>query len=88
MSYFKDNRSIGCFQHKETGVWFEFRPTEYWFALKNDLPFEIAVNDPHGFGVRYADIKKTVAYVAIDEDQNGFPVIEKWQIKMLWRKPS
>ena len=32
-------------------------------------------------GYRYATVKKTVAYVVIDEDDNGEPVIEKWNIK-------
>jgi hypothetical protein len=30
---------------------------------------------------RTATVKKTVAYVAVDEDEFGNPVVEKWQIK-------
>jgi hypothetical protein len=30
---------------------------------------------------RYAAILKTVAYVVVDENEYGCPVIEKWQIK-------
>jgi hypothetical protein len=26
-------------------------------------------------------VKKTVAYVAVDEDEFGLPVLEKWQLK-------
>jgi len=32
-------------------------------------------------GFRYANIKKTVAYIIVDEDEYGLPVIEKWEIK-------
>ena len=31
-------------------------------------------------GYRYANVKKTVAYIVVDEDDNGL-VIEKWDIK-------
>jgi hypothetical protein len=36
------------------------------------------VNDS---GWRYALVKKTVAYIVVDEDDTGRAVIEKWQIK-------
>jgi len=32
-------------------------------------------------GYRYALVKKTVAYVCVDEDDYGQPVVEKWHIK-------
>lgn len=32
---------------------------------------------------RFATVKKTVAYIVIDEDANGEPVVEKWNIKQL-----
>lgn len=31
-------------------------------------------------GYRYANVKKTVAYIVVDEDDNGL-VVEKWDIK-------
>jgi hypothetical protein len=31
-------------------------------------------------GIRFAIVRKSIAYVAIDEDQYGNPVLEKWQI--------
>lgn len=31
-------------------------------------------------GWRYANVKKTVAYIVVDEDDWGQPVIEKWNI--------
>jgi hypothetical protein len=30
---------------------------------------------------RYAKVLKTVIYVAVDEDENGQPVLEKWKLK-------
>jgi hypothetical protein len=30
---------------------------------------------------RYAKVLKTVAYIAVDEDEYGKPVTEKWDIK-------
>jgi hypothetical protein len=40
------------------------------------FPHKLITND----GFRYANIKKTVAEIAIDEDEYGQPVVEKWQI--------
>jgi hypothetical protein len=31
-------------------------------------------------GYRYARVLKTVAYIVVDEDEYGLPVIEKWDI--------
>jgi hypothetical protein len=31
-------------------------------------------------GFRHARILKTVAYIIVDEDEYGLPVIEKWDI--------
>jgi len=36
---------------------------------------------PMGSETRYAKILKTVAYVVIDENADGTPVVEKWNIK-------
>jgi len=36
---------------------------------------------------RYGKVLKTVAYIAIDEDEYGNPVVEKWDIKK-YRKYS
>lgn len=39
---------------------------------------ERPINDS---GWRYALVKKTVAYIVVDEDDSGRAVIEKWSIK-------
>jgi len=69
----------------------EFRNTEtlalFEFALRADTAdFAFAPGFPHlvfvGNGeVRFAKVLKTVAYIVIDEDANGDPVVEKWAIK-------
>jgi len=33
------------------------------------------------WGYRYAVVMKTVAYIAVDEDDEGLPVVEKWHLK-------
>ena len=32
-------------------------------------------------GWRYANVRKTVAVIVVDEDEKGLPVVEKWHIK-------
>lgn len=79
MGYFtKSEPILGVFQEKEHGHWFEYRLTEDEWALKQGLTHEIAI----AYGEkRYAQVKKTVAYVAVDEDEYGKAVLEKWSIK-------
>lgn len=82
MSYFnygETPKTIGAFEEKEHGHWFEYRETSDEWALKQGLMHEIAVAD----GKRYANVKKTVVYVAVDEDEFGKAVINKWKISKL-----
>lgn len=89
MSYFRDCTAIGSFRLPEFNTEFEYRlsdgnaPGQGNWGIENGFPFEIAVCDG---SVRFAIIKKTVAYVAINEDEYGKPVVEKWKIKHLWKK--
>jgi hypothetical protein len=69
--------NLGEIQEQEYGKWFTYRATADEWAILNNLPFEIDVLD----GVRYARVLKTVAYVAVDEDEMGLPVVEKWSLK-------
>jgi len=71
--------NIGYFTHAETNVRFEYAERSYeerhrWAAGFHQ---KILVQD----GSRVARILKTVAYVCVDEDEFGLPVIEKWHIK-------
>ena len=81
---------VGCFNHSETKACFEF-------ADDNDgaiHPWNAAViaEYPHvlfcGFGkqTRRCKVLKTVAHVVIDETADGAPVIEKWPLKMQWKR--
>jgi hypothetical protein len=66
----------GEFFLKETGKYFTFRLTDNPWALKHGLQHEIDVLD----GVRFGIVKKTAAYVAIDEYPDGSPVGQSWII--------
>jgi len=89
MSYFQSNCAIGEFELPEFNTRFEYRvsdgtaPGQGDWGLKNGFLHEIAVCDG---SIRFANVKKTVAYVVIDEDAEGKPVIEKWKIKHIWIK--
>lgn len=70
----------GYFKEKEVGNWFFFEPNP-------DTDFEWAKEFPHRVQTgkqieqwRYAIVKKTVAYICVDEDEYGRPVLEKWNI--------
>ena len=71
--FFNDS---GEFYLPETGKYFTFRPTDNPWAAQHDLIHEVDVLD----GVRFAIVRKGIAYVAIDEDANGHPVLERWTI--------
>ena len=78
---------IGTFKIKDYNTSFDYeknRPLS-WLPT-SDYPHRVWVwNDPTGAaresGWRYANVKKTVAHIVVDEDASGQPIIEKWQIK-------
>jgi len=83
MAYWTHTKDpIGCFVEKEIGNYFEYsindEPTIS--HLGEDFPHKVWVGDVVGQGFRYANVKKTVAYVCIDQDEFGLPVIERWFI--------
>ncbi len=86
---YEDNKAIGQFQEKECGKFFEYRisegntPLQGNYGLNHGFIHEIAMIDG---SVRFANVKKTVAYVVINEDDLGMPIVEKWQIKHIWQK--
>ena len=71
-----DTKNLGEFQEKTCGKWFTYRLTSNPWALSNGLNFEIDVLD----GVRFAKVKKTVVHVCVNEDDNGKPILEFWQL--------
>ena len=75
---------IGAFVEKDAGNTFEYSLNDDPFHWCEDWPHKIwvggVVNDQ---GYRYGLVKKTVAYVVVDEDEFGLPVVEKWHTKGL-----
>jgi len=66
----------GEFYVPETRRYFTFKPTNNAWAISHDLIHEIDVLD----GVRFGIVRKGVAYVAIDENEYGAPVLDRWTI--------
>ena len=80
-TYTKD--PIGCFVERDTGNSFEYSINDEPIAgFSEDFPHKVwvggLVNDQ---GYRYGIVKKTVAYIAVDEDEFGLPIVEKWDLK-------
>lgn len=79
-----DSSIRGCFTHKDHNTFFEFSTApadEQFFGDYYDSKVWVhAVPDTAG-AYRLARVKKTVAYVIVDEDENGNPVVEKWMLK-------
>ena len=90
-SYFNDRRGdraaiLGQFVEKDHGHTFEFieRNSCDRCNFAYDFPHRIFVGHNGKWfesdETRVAKVMKTVAYVIVDEDENG-PVVEKWQTK-------
>jgi hypothetical protein len=86
---YSDNRAIGQFQVGCKGAYFEYRIGDGTaegqgdWGITHGFIHEIPVCDG---SVRFANVKKTVAHVCVDEDDEGNPIVEKWQIKHIWKK--
>ena len=85
-------RAAGIFREKEFGVLFEYAtlcPAHAFFEHDKCIGATHLVyvgpwcKPQPGVdrGTRAAIVKRTVAYVAIDEDDMGRPVWEKWSLK-------
>lgn len=81
----------GCFTECDCGHFFEYDTHGEGLVLHPDLATGRNTEYPHRVwvcnrpvndsGWRYALVKKTVAYIVVDEDDTGRAVIEKWRIK-------
>lgn len=86
MSFFKETVTNGGMFYNGFAN-FEYRvstgdaPFQGTWGIENGFKHEIAICDG---SVRFANIKKTVAYVCIGEDEMGKPIVEKWSIKRIW----
>ena len=72
---------IGCFTEREAGNYFEYSLNTDSMVFCEDFPHKIWVGDQLGSPYRYGIVKKTVAYVAVDEDEFGLPVLERWELR-------
>ena len=71
---------IGLIREKEFGNEFYYSlndPTDSCLPVVN-YPHRVWVGNDQGW--RYANVKKTVAYIVTDDDEYGQPVIEKWSL--------
>ena len=73
---YKDTKVLGCFRNKETGAFFEYDAEPLWKISGADHALFMSDGTK-----RTARVLKTVVYVAIDEDEYGNAVWDKWQIK-------
>lgn len=81
----KDTKDAGIITWKDDfgnthTAWFSY--TDDVWALKHGLIFQIWFNNE----IRFAKVLKTVVHVAVDEDEYGNPVIEKWKCKTTFYK--
>lgn len=68
---------IGYFREKDYGRPFEYKAN--FFNIQPEYPHIVFVG-PEGDQMRFAKVLKTVAYVVVDENEDGL-IVEKWQIK-------
>ena len=78
-TYTKD--PIGVFTEKSAGNVFEYSINDD--SIMEEWPHKVwvgggQINDS---GYRYAWVKKTVAYVVVDENDWGEAVVEQWYLK-------
>ena len=83
---------IGCFVEQDTGNYFEFSMNPDDTVLAPPAHGGRNMEYPHivwvgGEGVcgmrgyRYAKVMKNVVHIITDEDDRGWAVVEKWNIK-------
>jgi|TARA_R110000764_G_scaffold69118_2_gene143201 hypothetical protein len=85
--YTYTEKPIGNFIEKDCGNNFEYSLNEeqdaYSLSLIENYPHKVWVGGERiggDTGWRYANVKKTVAYVIVDEDEGG-PILERWFLK-------
>jgi hypothetical protein len=85
-----DGTLLGIFAEKEFGYMFEYSTRTEDLDVFEGYPHKVWMNGAckHDSGFRYANVKKTVAYVVINEDDEGKPVAEKWIIKAHQEYPT
>ena len=82
-TYAKD--VVGTFVEKDTGNYFEYSLNDEpkGFVDPEHYPHKVWVGGEGVCGMsgwRYANVKKTVCYIIVDEDDGG-PILERWFLK-------
>jgi len=86
MPYFTYTKNpIGVFYEKDTGNYFEYSVNDCpeFTGNREFYPHKVWVGGEGVcgmWGYRYANVKKTVAYIIVDEGPCG-PILEKWDLK-------
>ena len=83
--YTYTQKPIGQFVERDTGNYFEYSENDCpdFDGNREYYPHIVWVGGEGVCGMRgyrYANVKKTVAYIITDEDENG-PVLERWFLK-------
>jgi len=76
-------QQIGAFKEKSAGNTFEFSANDDQGDMA-EWPHRVWVASgkiANDSGWRYAKVMKTVAYIVVDENDYGEPVVEKWYVK-------
>ena len=79
-----DSTPIGVFVERGTGNYFEYSVNDEPINFCEDFPHKVWVGGGVFSGMtdwRYAIVRKTGAYIVVDEDEYGMPVTEKWHIR-------
>lgn len=83
MAYYSyTSNPVGCFVEKDTKNYFEYSENTCaeFDGAREHYPHIVWVGGEGvcgSRGYRYANVKKTVAYIIVDEDENG-PILERW----------
>jgi hypothetical protein len=75
-----DGSIIGSFIEKDEGNLFEFSANPLESGVTDEWPHLVWVNSRNP-ETRYALVKKTVAYIVVDQDADGNDQVEKWALK-------
>ena len=78
-TYTKD--PVGVFVEKEVGNYFEYSINDEPVMVEWPHKVWVGGGQINDSGYRYAMVKKTVAYIVVDENDYGEAVVEKWNIK-------
>ena len=85
-----DGTIQGCFTHKDHGTFFEFSTATPGESDWAGAEYTSKVWVRGGDSWLLAKVLKTVAYVVVDENAAGKPIIERWATKkfLRYRRPD